>query len=133
MRHAAEAPLQAVTSDFLRKSQKRDLTEFMSLVQAHKEPAKGDTAWVKSTSLKLREIDETLFELILREGELRSMLTGRSTADAPLASGHIVINSKSGCWHERAPDATTTRCGWVILTPRTNSRPAQRKDLDRHL
>ena len=64
--------------------------------------------------LKLRAIVETLFEFILREGELRSMLTGRSTADAPLASGHFVINSKSVCWHERAPDATTTRCGWVF-------------------
>ena len=83
-------------------------------MQAHKKPAKGDIAWVKSMSLKLREIDETPFEFILREGELRSMLTGRSTADAPLAAGHSIFNSKSGCWHERAPDATATRCGWAF-------------------
>ena len=83
-------------------------------MQAHKKPAQGGTARVKSTSLKLREIGETLFELILREGELRSMLTGRSTADALSAAGHVIVNSKSGCWHERAPDATATRCGWAF-------------------
>ena len=114
MRYAAEAPLQAVTSDYLRKSQKRDLTELISMVQAIKKPAQGNTAWVKATSLKLREIDQTLFELILREGELRSALAGLSPADAPSCAGHFVLNSKSGCWHERAPDSSATRCGWAF-------------------
>lgn len=114
MRYDAEAPLQAATSDFLRKNQKRVLTELISLALTYKKPAKGGTTWVKSTSLKLREIGETLFEVILREGELRSMFTGRSTADAPLAPGHFILTSKSGCWHERAPDATATRCGWAF-------------------
>jgi len=114
MRYAAEAPLQAVTSDFLRKSHRRDLTELISLAQAHKKPAQGDNAWVKSTSLKLKEIDATLFELILREGELRSMLAGQSTTDASSGHGHFIINSKSGCWHERAPDSSATRCGWTF-------------------
>ena len=57
----------------------------------------------------LEQIEQTLFELVLREGELRELVNKKETLSV---GGQFVVNSRSGCWHELAGNGTTTRCGW---------------------
>ena len=52
-----------------------------------------------------------MFELILREGELRDLISKNETLTS---LGQFVVNVRSGCWHEMAGTGTSTRCGWAF-------------------
>ena len=61
-----------------------------------------------SQDRKLAQIEQTLLELTLREGELRECLREK---EAVTINGVFVINTRSGCWHEQAANGSTIRCG----------------------
>ena len=102
LRYAQDAPLAALTTDFNTRRQANDLGQMIEAVKS------GEASQRK----KLEHIEASLIELIVREGELRERLDEK---EAPLlgSSGGFLVNRKSGCWHERATDKSTTKCGWA--------------------
>ena len=105
MRYAAEAPLQALTADYVRRHQKRELDDLVILAK--------ETGQSKSNRAEFDQINQTLFELILRESELRSLLVG---GEDGAFDGNFVRNTRSACWHQQAPGTRSTRCGWAFET-----------------
>lgn len=102
LRYAQEAPLASLTADFNMRRQAQGLSELISVAKS------GDATQRK----QLENIEASLIDLIVREGELRDRLEEKE-APPVTSAGDFVINEKSGCWHERASDKATTKCGWA--------------------
>ena len=84
------------------RRQAQGLSELISVTKS------GDATQRK----QLENIEASLIDLIVREGELRDRLEEKE-APPVTSAGDFVINEKSGCWHERASDKATTKCGWA--------------------
>ena len=86
----------------MRRQQHRDLTELMNV-------ASSSPTLQAQQKEKFRQIDQTLFELILREAELRAMLTAKEKLTG---TGEYVLNERSGCWHRLTTGTCISKCGW---------------------